>query len=66
MRQNTVVFATEYGTHEIYDTNRNSFSKIYAEPFVTKARIGVPLMIKSCFLTVSAFLITNFVPEVKL
>ena len=33
-----------------------------AEPFVTKARIGVPLMIKSCFLTVSSFFSTNLVP----
>merc|ERR1719490_231926 len=34
-------------------------------PFVTNARIGVPLMISSCFLTVSAFLITNFVPSTQ-
>ena len=31
-------------------------------PFVTKARIGVPLMINSCFLTVSSFFSTNLVP----
>ena len=33
-----------------------------AAPFVTKARIGVPLMINSCFLTVSSFFSTNLVP----
>ena len=37
-----------------------------AEPFVTKARIGVPLMIKSCFLTVSSFFSTNLVPALRI
>ena len=33
---------------------------------MTNARIGVPLMINSCFLVLFALLRTNFVPEVKL